>query len=51
MSQVEYITIKNASRQVLKRMRMIGEEKAHRLQEIQKRWEAGDYKDVEVVQL
>jgi len=32
-------------------MRQIGEAKAQRLQEIQERWEAGEYKDVEVVQL
>ena len=51
MSQVEYITIKNASRRMLKKMRQIGKEKAQRLQKIQERWDAGDYKDVEVVQL
>jgi hypothetical protein len=51
MSQIEYITIKNASRKVLNRMRQIGVDKAQRLQKIQDRWEAGDYKDVEVVQL
>ena len=51
MSQIEYITIKNASRKVLNRMRQIGIDKAQRLQEIQERWEAGDYKDVDVVQL
>lgn len=51
MAQVEYITIKNASRKVLNRMRKIGEEKAQRLQKIQERWDAGDYKDAEVVQL
>ena len=32
-------------------MRKIGEDKAQRLQKIQERWEAGNYKDVEVVQL
>ncbi len=32
-------------------MRQIGEEKAHRLQKIQDRWDAGEYKDIEVVQL
>jgi hypothetical protein len=47
MSQIEYITIKNASRKVLNRMRQIGVDKAQRLQKIQDRWEAGDYKDVE----
>lgn len=51
MAQVEYITIKNASRKVLDKMREIGEKKAQRLQDIQERWEAGDYKDVETVQL
>ena len=51
MSQIEYITVKNASRKVLKRMRQIGEAKAQRLQKIQERWDAGDIKDVEVVQL
>ena len=51
MAQVEYIIIKNASRKVLNKMRKIGEEKAQRLQEIQERWDAGDIKDVEVVQL
>lgn len=51
MAQVEYITIKNASRKVLNQMRKIGEEKALRLQKIQERWDAGDYKDVKVVQL
>ena len=51
MAQVEYITIKNASRKVLDKMREIGEKKAQRLQEIQERWDAGDIKDVEVVQL
>ncbi len=51
MSQIEYVTIKNASRKVLKKMRQIGEEKAQRLQSIQERWEAGDYKNAEVVQL
>ena len=51
MAQVEYITIKNASRKVLNKMREIGEKKALRLQEIQERWDAGDIKDVEVVQL
>ena len=51
MAQVEYITIKNASRKVLNKMRKIGEEKPQRLQEILERWDAGDIKDVEVVQL
>lgn len=51
MSQIEYITIRNASCKVLKKMRQIGEEKAQRLQKIQERWETGDYNDIEVVQL
>jgi len=51
MSQVEYVTIKNASRKVLKKMRQIGEEKAQRLQKIQDRWDSGEYQDVEVIQL
>ena len=51
MSQIEHVTVKNASRKVLKKMRQIGEAKAQRLQEIQERWEAGEYKDVEVIQL
>ena len=51
MTQVEYITIKNASRKVLNKMRKIGQEKAQRLQKVQERWDAGDYKDVEVIQL
>ncbi len=51
MSQIEYVTINKASRKVLKKMRQLGEEKAQRLQNIQERWEAGDYKNLEVVQL
>lgn len=51
MLQVEYVTIKNASRKVLKKMRQIGEEKAQRLQKIQDRWDSGEYQDVEVIQL
>ena len=51
MSKTEYITIKNASRQVLQRMRQIGLEKAQRLQEVQERWDAGEYKNSEIVQL
>ena len=51
MAKTEYITIKNASRKVLQRMRQIGIDKAHRLQEIQNRWDAGDYQNTEVVQL
>ena len=51
MVKTEYITIKNASRKVLRRMRQIGVEKAQRLQEVQNRWDAGEYKNTEVVQL
>lgn len=51
MAQIEYITVKNASRKVLRRMRQIGIEKAQRLQEVQTRWEAGEYKNVNIVQL
>jgi hypothetical protein len=32
-------------------MRQIGIEKAQRLQKIQERWEKGEYKNVEVVEL
>jgi len=51
MTQIEYITVKNASQKVLMRMRQMGQEKARRLQKIQDRWEAGEYKDIKVVQL
>ncbi len=51
MSQIEYITVKNASRKVLNRMRQIGVEKAQRLQKVQERWENGGYKNIEIVQL
>ncbi len=51
MANTEYITIKNASRKVLQRMRQIGIDKAQRLEEIQKRWDAGEFKDSEIVQL
>ena len=51
MANTEYITIKNASRKVLNRMRQIGIDKAQRLQEVQKRWDAGEYKNTEIVQL
>ena len=51
MANTEYITIKNASRKVLNRMRQIGIDKAQRLEEIQKRWDAGEYKNSEIVQL
>ena len=32
-------------------MRQIGIDKAQRLQEIQKRWDAGEYENAEVIQL
>jgi hypothetical protein len=51
MVNTEYITIKNASRKVLNRMRQIVIDKAQRLQEIQNRWDAGEYKNSEIVQL
>lgn len=51
MANTEYIVIKNAPRKVLQRMRQIGVEKAQRLQEVQERWDAGEYKNSEVVQL
>ena len=51
MANTEYIIIKNASRKVLQRMRQIGIDKAQHLQEVQKRWDAGEYENVEVVQL
>ena len=51
MANTEYITIKNASRKVLKRMREIGIEKAQRLQKVQERWDAGDYNHIDVVQI
>ena len=51
MANTEYITIKNASRKVLQRMRQIGIDKAQRLQEVQKRWDTGEYKNADIVQL
>ena len=48
MAQIEHITVKNASRATLNKLRLIGVEKAKRLQKIQERWEAGDYKNVEI---
>lgn len=42
MAKTEYITIKNASRKVLLRMRQIGIDKAQRFQEVQKRWYDGE---------
>ena len=49
MAKTEYITIKDASRSLLKCMRKMGEDKAKRLQEIQERWENGEYNDVDVI--
>ena len=49
MAQIEYSTVKNASRKTLDRLRKIGVEKAKRLQNIQERWEHGEYSDVQVV--
>ena len=51
MAQIEHITIKNASRKVLDKMRQIGQKKAERLQNVQDRWDAGEYNHLEVVQL
>ncbi len=51
MANTEYITIKNASRKVLQRMRQIGIDKAQRLQDVQKRWDAGEYNNADIVQL
>ncbi len=51
MANTEYITIKNASRKVLQRMRQIGIDKAQRLEAVQERWDAGEYKNSEIVQL
>lgn len=51
MKQVEYITVKKASRQVLKHMRQIGQEKAQRLHDVQERWNAGEYDNIQIVQL
>lgn len=49
MAKVEYITVKNASRSSLKRLRQMGIEKAKRLQSMKERWERGDYENVEVI--
>ena len=51
MAQIEHIIIKNASRKVLDKMRQIGQKKAERLQNVQDRWDAGEYNHLEVVQL
>jgi DNA uptake protein ComE-like DNA-binding protein len=49
MAQIEYITVKNASKATLNKLHKIGVEKAKRLQRIQERWEAGEYSDVEII--
>ncbi len=51
MANAEYITIKNASRKVLNRMRQMGIDKAQRLHEVQERWDAGEYRNTEIVRL
>lgn len=51
MKQTKHITIKNAPKKILNRMRQIGIEKAERLQAIQERWDNGEYENVEIVQL
>ena len=51
MAQVEYITIKNASRKVLQRVRRIGEEKAKRASDAKERWERGEYDPSQVVMI
>ena len=51
MANTEYITIKNAARKVLNRMRQIGIDKAQRLHEVQERWDAGEYRNTEIVRL
>ncbi len=51
MVNTEYITVNNASRKVLKRMHQMGVEKAERLQKIQERWENGEYKNVDTIEL
>lgn len=49
MKQIKHISIKKASKTMLQRMRQMGIDKAERLQNIQKRWDDGDYKDIEIV--
>lgn len=51
MANTEYITIKNVSRNVLKRMHQIGIDKAQRLQAVQERLDAGEYQNTEIVRL
>lgn len=49
MAQIEYITVKNASRATRKRLRQIGIEKAKRLQLVQERWDNGEFRDNQMV--
>lgn len=51
MAKTEYTTIKNVSRKVLSRIHQVGVDMAKRLQEKQKRWDSGEYKKTEIVQL
>ena len=51
MARIEHITVKNATRSTLNRLRQIGIEKANRLQQMKERWEQHGYDDVEVVHL
>ena len=51
MAQIEYITVKNATRSTLNRLRRIGVEKAKRLQQAKECWEQHCYDNVEVTQL
>lgn len=51
MKQIKNVSIKKASKAMLKRMRQMGIDKAERLQNIQKRWDNGEYKDVEIVNI
>jgi hypothetical protein len=51
MAQIKHISIKNASRTTLKKMRQLGVEKAERLQLIQQRWEKGEYSKEEIVSI
>ena len=45
------IVIKNPTRACMDRLRKIGVEKARRQDIIQKRWENGEFKEVEVIQV
>lgn len=51
MAQIKYITVKNASRSTLNRLRRIGLEKAKKLQQAKERWEQHCYDNVGIVQL